>query len=480
MLAKPAKKIEVLLVASESAPFAHVGGLGDIIQGLAGALWKQNISVSLILPKYEQIKSGELVTGKIPVNLGSSTEYIRLYRDTLPKTETKVWLVENKEYLSTGPIYFSRTALSGSLGELQRFVFFSKAVAELLRDGFLGNPDIVHCNDWHTGALIAELSKIKYGRPKTLFTIHNLENQGCWRASDLARWLPNLSDIAPSMKSGEINLMRDAIELADCVNTVSPSYAEEIKTTEYGVGLENTLRARGKTLTGILNGIDYTTYNPKTDQALTARYDQTSAEEKEKNKHALQKKLGLKTGRKHPLFGVVSRLTRQKGIDLILPNLKTMIQRYDAQIVILGTGASEIEEAVKSAERSFRGNVAARIGFDDKLARLIYASCNFFLMPSRFEPCGLGQMIAMRYGTVPIVRSTGGLKDTVQNNRNGLTFDEATPEACGNAIERAEKMFFAENDTYTTLEQQCFAENFSVERAARSYAKLYRLLVKKF
>ncbi len=471
--------MKVLIVTSESAPFAHVGGLGDIIQGLARALPEQGISTSLVLPKYEQIKRGELVTGKIPVDLGSSVEYIRLYRDVLPGTQTTVWLVENKEYLSSGPIYFSRTALSGSLGEIQRFVFFAKAVSELLRDGFLGDPDLIHCNDWHTGALIGEISRQKNRKVKTLFTIHNLENQGRWKTSDLARWLPDIAKMAPSSASGEINPMRDGIELADYVNTVSPSYAEEIKTPEYGAGLEETLRARSAKLTGILNGIDYRVYDPKNDSALIARYDETTIEEKEKNKLSLQKKLGLKTGRKYPLFGLVSRLTRQKGIDLILPNIKNMVQGRDAQIVILGTGAPEIETAIKRTEQGFPENIAARMEFDDELAHLIYGSCDFFLMPSRFEPCGLGQMIAMRYGTVPIVRSTGGLKDTVQDGVNGFTFSEPTHEACAEAIERATQTHFSENDIYGALQRRCFEENFSVTRAARSYAALYRSLVKK-
>src|SRR3989338_4516662 len=349
--------LKVLFVASEMTPLAKVGGLGDVMGSLPKALVQIGIEASVIIPLYEQIDRIKWRLKRLGgINVGQENAII--YYTEIPAGDTgkvRIFLIENRRYLSRGQIYFDRTAFMNSRKELEKFLFFSRAVFEFVRRRDFFQPDIVHCNDWHSGALVAMLRNCPFGRSlegrqnsnfknqnlKTVFTIHNLANQGAF---------------------GGRNLMEEGIENADMVTTVSPSYAKEI----------------------------------------------------------LTKKFGLKQDIRSPIFGFVARLTSQKGVNLIIPLVRKLVEENGAQFVFLGQGEVDYEKNLLKLGRDYRDLICTKIGFDEKLAHDIYAQSDFFLMPSIFEPSGLGQMISMRYGTIPIVRATGGLRDSVRNLKTGF------------------------------------------------------------
>lgn len=425
--------IKVLFVASEMAPIAKVGGLGDVIGSLPKALSKIGVDIAVILPRYEQIPLREL---KQVAKIDAQTI---LYSKKVGGV--KVFFIDNRKYLSRGPIYFDRTAFADSKKEFDRFVFFSKAVFQLLSRGIL-KTDIIHANDWHSGLVVkllqADSCQLK---ARTVFTIHNLANQG---------------------KRGKDNLMAEGIKNADMITTVSPTYAKEILTKEYGEGLDGRLRKRFKKgeLRGILNGVDYTFWPIQ-----------------KRNKIAFQKKLGLTVNSQAPIFGLVSRLTDQKGINLITPLIGGLIWRYGAQFIFLGQGKKQLEDALRLAAKRYPKNVFTKIGFDEHLSHAIYSQSDFFLMPSRFEPCGLGQMIAMHYGTIPIVRATGGLQDTVRHRMTGLVFEETKPLALA-AVIRVGLGIYKNSESLERMRQHCRRQDFSWDKSAEQYKKLYLHLIR--
>lgn len=463
--------MRVLFAATELAPIAKVGGLGDVAAGLPRALAGLGAKLQIIIPKYARIKRSALapVLKNFPVRLGNKTEKINLYKLKRGIGGTEVFLVENKKYLSRGPIYFERTAFAGSFREIRRFLFFSKAVFELLRGGALA-ADIIHLNDWHTGALATLLKKnfqfsrpgaeanFHFQKPKVFFTIHNLANQGKWGARQTTSWFGKNGF---KNSGGNFNFMLEGIRNADIVTTVSPNYAREIKTKQYGEGLERWLKKRAASgaLRGILNGTDYDYWPPQ-----------------KRHKKKFQRKLGLKIGRRLPVFGLVARLTEQKGISMIIPLAGKFVKKYGAQFVFLGQGEEKNERALKKLAEKYPKNVFTKIAFDEKLARAIYAQSDFFLMPSIFEPSGLGQMIAMRYGTIPIVRATGGLKDTVRDGTTGFVFKNISPAALSLAAERAITAFSSKK-TFKKIIAECKRQNFGWGRSAKKYLALYKQLL---
>lgn len=469
------KKIKILFAASEAAPFVKVGGLGDVAGSLPSALAETGLKIALILPRYETIpKKYRLkpIVKNFAVS-GGKDGNINVYR--LTKDEVDVFFVENKKYLSRGPVYFERTALAGSFKEIQRFLFFSLSVFKILASGKLPyEPDVIHAHDWHTGALVSFLKKSGFPA-KNVFTIHNLENQGAWNAKAISNWFSGMSVRADFFREfGEkFNFMAEGIINADIVTTVSPSYSAEIGTVRYGAGLEKIISGRRSRPIGILNGIDYDFYNPETDRLIWPNYSaKTLNQGKEKNKVALQKFCGLNIGTDKPIFGVVSRLTGQKGIKLSIPLIKDLAEKHDAQFVFLGQGEKILEEKLTDASRKYGKNVFVKIGFDEELAHKIYAASDFFLMPSLFEPCGLGQMIAMRYGAVPIARKTGGLKDTIKDGENGFLFENPDSDSLGKAALRALRLF-PDKARLEKFRRRCMKENFSWDKQALKYAKLY-------
>jgi len=436
------KRLRILFVASELTPIAKVGGLGDVIGSLSKALSKLGVEVAVVLPRYEQIKNpGKLILKNFPVG----SEKISIYQTFISNSKVKVFLVENKKYLSRGPIYFSKTAFVGSVREIERFKFFSQSVFNLLRDGKLPfKPDVVHCNDWHTGFLAKLLKSnsqfpiYNYQLPKVVFTIHNLANQGIW---------------------GKENWMAEGIKNADFITTVSPTYAGEILTPKFGEGLQGILRkkAKVKKLTGILNGVDYDFWK------VPAR-----------RREDFQKELGLRTNNSAPIFGLVSRLTGQKGINLILPLISQFI-RQGAQFAFLGQGRPDYEKKLKDLAKKYSKEVFVEIGFNEKLAHRIYAQSDFFLMPSLFEPCGLGQLIAMHYGTIPIVHATGGLKDTVQHKKTGFVMRSENKSALEKEVLGA-MIIFQNKRKLEQFRKRAKNADFSWSKSAQRYLEIYKSL----
>lgn len=490
-------KTKVLFAASELTPIAKVGGLGDVAGALPQALRKANIDARVIIPRYEQIKKKdlELVKKNIPVNFSNVEEKISVYKTTI--AGTPIYLIDNPKFLSRGPIYASTTAFVDSPGELKRFLFFSACISHAY-NSFIWKPDIIHCQDWHT-ALVPQLLQAELGddSPKTLLTIHNIANQGSFPAKTILNFLglklsddelkaaPKLSHLKTLDQHSNLNLFQQGLLSADLLNTVSPTYAKELLTKQYGEGLESTIRKRKKDLHGILNGIDTARFNPGNDEALSDQYTHANVRvRKATNKNALKKSMKLELDIEGPLFGIVSRLTNQKGIELIADIIPTIIQ-YGGQLVFLGTGDPALEKLFAEAASEHPEFIAGRIDFDATLAQQIYGASDYFLMPSRFEPCGLGQMIAMRYGAVPIVRATGGLKDSVHNlstfsshkKATGLVFKPYKTSSLKKEIIRAHKLYYEKPELYRQIQKNGMTADFSWKPSAALYAKLYKKLV---
>lgn len=418
------RKVKVIFVASECTPIAKIGGLGDVIGSLPKALAELGVEVKIILPFYAAIDR-KIWKPKRLFDLDNETS---VWRTRLPKSPVEVFLIYNKKYLSSGDVYFSRTAFAQHHQEIRRFKFFSRAVFRLLQDSWLNwRPDIIHCNDWHTGALVREMRDSKL-EMRTVFTIHNLANQGVTKRE---------------------NLMAEGIKNANIVTTVSPTYAKEILTKKYGDGLENLLkkRARENKLVGILNGVDYGFW-PK--------------------KHTRVDNI--------PTFGLVSRLTYQKGIDLLVPLVGEFVRKYKAQFWFLGQGEPQNEKVLEKLAHQYPKNVFSEIGFDEKKAHRIYRESDFFLMPSRFEPSGLGQMISMHYGTVPIVRATGGLKDSVKHLKTGFVFQKESVADLKKAMELAVEYFYNKKK-FAVIRRNCLKQDFSWSKSAKKYLALYKNLL---
>jgi len=466
--------MEILFIASEAFPLAKVGGLADVTSSLAIALQDLGHEPCLLLPKYGSIRTPiHDIPGKNPdkvgtVNFMGHREQVALKMTKLKK-KIPVYLVENDDYFGTEEIY--------AQNELKRFLFFSLSIPAIISQLEL-HPGIIHCHDWHTALVPLWLKKAKTELP-CIFTIHNLAYQGSFdqqffRDSGLSHaWQEYIPVSAPRPP---LNFMSQGILLADIVTTVSPTYASEILTPQYGEGLEQLLNYRRNELYGIVNGIDYDEYNPATDPYLERNYDSTTIERRVENKLALQKKSGLPQSPDVPLIGMVSRLEEQKGIDLLLQAMDQFIAETRAQLVILGQGREHYHKLIAEAALKYPQRLSVSIANDERLARLIYGGSDIFLMPSRFEPCGLGQLIAMRYGAIPVVRHTGGLVDTVKDvakeNGNGFVFQNYTVWEMLGAIERAEQSFYHQAE-WRNLMRRNMKLDFSWKASAKKYQEIY-------
>lgn len=471
-------KKRILLVGAECVPFAKTGGLADVIGTLPQELAKLSLDARVMLPFHRIIKDKyynevEHVTD-FYLYLGWRRCYVGIKK--LVKNDIIYYFIDNEDF-------FGDKIYLGGDREIEQYAFFCKAVIEsLYRIDFV--PDVMHLNDWQTG-LIPLMLKTQYHitpltEIKTVFTIHNMMYQGKCSFS----LLEDLLGISTRYNTPEFiecdgcaNFMKAGLVFCDSINTVSPSYAEEIKNPFYAYGLEGILNARSADLVGIVNGIDLTDYNPETDSHIPHHFSLSDLSGKEENKKALMEKLLLTYDEKTPLIGVVSRLTSQKGFDLVM-RVFDDIMHQDVSIIILGTGDKEYEEFFRSCEARYPGRICAYIGYDNNLAHEIYAASDLFLMPSRFEPCGISQMISQRYGTLPIVRETGGLKDTV------LAYDETTGLGTGfsfcnyNAHEMLGVILYALNcithpATRKLLIENALNCNNSFELSAQKYADLY-------
>lgn len=471
--------MKVLFVASESSPFIKTGGLGDVMGALPPALKRLGLDVKVVLPKYKNMKyefQQKLQFIKwFTVEVGWRNQYCGVSQ--CEYNGVTYYFLDN-EY------YFCRDGLYGFYDDAERFAFFDRAVMKFIKE-INWQPDIINCNDWQTG-MIPVLHKFEYIRDpfysniKTIFSIHNLFFQGTYSPEIL----PELFgyDLEPyyngSLKLDKgVSFIKGGINYCDQITTVSRSYAEEIKSSEYGERLDNLLRSRSCYLKGIVNGIDYAEYNPSTDCHIYRNYNKRCLDNKLENKLMLQQQLGLPQRADVPMIGLVSRLTHQKGCDLIINIIDRLLQK-DIQFVILGTGDYLYEETFRNLQYRYPDKVSANIRFDDGLAHKIYASADMFMMPSLFEPCGLGQLIALRYGTVPIVRETGGLRDTVfpynQYNGvgNGFGFRNYTSNDLMYVTEYALELFRNKGVWRHIVEQAMDSDN-SWDKAAREYAWLY-------
>ena len=485
------QQLKILLVAAELTPLAKVGGLADVIGSLPKALADLNIDVRIALPKYGIIDLTKYPCQKkvegLTLDFDGQRETFDLWETALPGASPHknyhipVYLIDHPKFLGTGGIYPAPDASSqGSDFEARRFGFFSQAVLKIFQP-LKWAPDVIHCHDWHT-AMLPALTKLTDNPRPTLLTIHNLAYQGDFAADLVLNMfgpkLDSLATIQQRLNVAEtINFLEQGILNADLLNTVSPSYAAEILTAEFGCGLEKPLDRRRPQLSGILNGLDVERFNPQTDTEINHNFLADNLVGKTRNKKALQAAGRLRLGADIPLIGMVSRLAEQKGLDILLPIMKKLM-KLKAQFVFLGAGDPSYEKKLKKLGK--KKNVFVDIGFNAKLAQLIYAGSDMFLMPSKFEPCGLGQMISMRYGTLPIVRATGGLKDTVKEinaqSGTGFTFTAYNQQALYKTITAAINLYSTDQTVWQRAVKEAMNQNFSWANSAKKYLELYNKL----
>ena len=467
--------MRILFVAAEATPLAKVGGLGDVIGSLPKALNLLGHDVRVIMPRYGIIDVAKYQVTTVIDNLIVQTmkvsKPVALRLAELPQG-IKIYLVDNDDFSNSQEVY--------GKNDLQRFFFFCQAVLEILPK-LEWQPEIVHCHDWHTALIPWWLKKSNY-RYSSVFTIHNLAYQGSFDSAFLSAFGLKQSwrERPRGAPEPPLNFMAQGILWADVVTTVSETYAKEILTPEYGNGLDAILRYRREKLFGIVNGIDYGEYNPATDALIPSNYDASNLDRKAANKLALQRQARLPQDAEMPVVGMVSRLDEQKGLDIIFKGLDALLTDAQAQLVVLGRGRGKYHKLLKQAAGKYPRQIASFNTFDDALAHLTYAGSDIYLMPSRFEPCALGQMVAMRYGTVPVVRNTGGLADTVQNltpnlsEGNGFVFQDYTADAMIGALNRALTAYSTQRGKWHGVMKRIMALDFSWQSSAKKYESIYR------
>lgn len=467
--------MKVLYAASEAYPFIKTGGLGDVAGALPAELVKLGVDARVILPYYsdiaEKYKSTMNYVGNLSVPVAWRNQYCGVFEQSVGGV--KYYFIDN-EY------YFKRAGIYGFYDDAERFAFFSRAVLEVLWliDFY---PDVLHANDWHTALIPVYLDayyveREEYKNIKTLFTIHNIEFQGKYGKEVLFDVLGLKKDKESIVDyAGCVNFMKGAIESANAVTTVSQSYAKEILDPFYSYGLESILRERSYKVSGVVNGIDVNLYNPAKDKSLFAKFDKKDPSKKAENKKGLCSMLNISYSEDTPIIAMVTRLTEQKGMDLVMRVIEDILSR-DVQLIILGTGDWRYETKLRDIESRYPQKMKALITFSADLANKIYASADMFLMPSKFEPCGLSQMIAMRYGTIPIVRETGGLRDTVipydGQKGTGFTFYSYNAYDMLGAIDRAISEY-KDTDSWAKLMKNAMSADFSWKKSAKEYVKIY-------
>lgn len=482
-MADSSKKMQIVFASAECAPFVKTGGLGDVAGSLPAALVRAGAEVIVMVPKYATIKDEYKAQmehfSDFYVSLGWRNEYCGL--EKLEHDGVTYMFIDNERY-------FARDYPYGFFDDGERFAFFSKAITESLQHlpaGF--ECDILHCNDWQTALAPVFLREFYQGLPlydrvKTVFSIHNVAFQGQFSDTVMEDILgvAHIPAAASQLRCDacSVNYMLGALRYADAITTVSPTYANEIQTPEFGEGLDGVLRERSYALQGILNGIDVAGFDPATDKRIAANYTVDDRSGKAVCKAKLQEELGLEVRDDRPLMVMVTRLTRQKGMDLVMYALDRILAG-GVQVAVLGTGDRDYEDGLRYFQDKYPGTMAARIEFDPALSQRMYAAADMFLMPSKFEPCGLSQIIAMRYGTLPIVRETGGLKDTVQpyneftGEGTGFSFTNFNGDEMGDAVFRAARLFWDNREAWNQLVTQAMSQDFSWTRSADKYLDLY-------
>jgi len=482
---------KVLIVAAEIYPFAKVGGLADVVGALPKALDSMDIDVRLIMPFYGDIqaKAGKFKIKPTdiknrPITIGENTEHYDIYESRVPGTSVPVYFIKSKEYFDREGIYLDPETKKDFPDQSDRWIFYAKAVLDAIPTiGF--HPDIIHVNDHHT-ALIPAYIKLSHSshqvwsKAASLLTIHNLAYQGVF-ARDILNSMGLGQELfyptGPFEFYGDVNLLKIGTLFADAVNTVSPTYAEEIKTVVYGEKMDGVLLAISQKLFGIINGVDYSVWSPAVDKNLEYKYSHDDLSGKRMMKSVLLREYKLPEDLDTPLIGMIGRMAKQKGFDLVQKILPELV-KLNAKLIVLGSGKTEYEDMFKKAMKKYPNKVGAYIGFNGPLAHKIEAGADIFLMPSRFEPCGLNQMYSLKYGTPPVVRKTGGLADTVidasefPNRGTGFVFDKYKPQAFLNAIKRAISAYM-DRKRWREIVLRGMKIDYSWNTSARKYLELY-------
>ncbi len=484
------KKLDVVLVSTEIVPFSKVGGLADVVGALPDELEKLGCGLVVFTPLYSEVDRkkfdirAEKSVKPMKVAVAGKTHAFTLCSCLKPGTGIRVYFIDNEHFFGRKGIYTVPETGEAFKDEDERIIFFNRAVMESIKTLGL-SPDVIHCNDFHSGLVPVYLSieESENGRLKntgTVFSVHNLAYQGLFEPDFLVKagLDPQLfQPMSPFEFWGRVNVMKMALMFSGMINTVSRTYAEEISgSEEYGCGLEGVLTYRKKDLVGILNGIDPAAWDPATDKLIPHRFTVDDLSGKKMNRDALLKEFGLPSG-DQPVIGIVSRLVDQKGFDILSEAFEELM-KMNLKFTILGTGQKKYHDLYTSLSGKYSGKLGVKLGFSDRTAHLVEAGSDFFLMPSLYEPCGLNQMYSLRYGTIPIVRLTGGLRDTVSelstrgNRGNGITFEEYSSEALTDAINRALR-FFADASAVEKARKRMMKENHSWESSAREYLKMY-------
>ncbi len=486
--------MKTAFVSSEVFPYAKTGGLADVAGALPKALEKLGCSVKIFLPKYYSIDEAKFglhynwEIGEIPIKISEHTRSVHIYQTVLPGSGIDVYFIDCPHYFHRDRFY------TNSFDEDERFILFNKAVIEIIQR-LKWTPDIIHCNDWQTG-LIPLYIKDNYGwdqlfkNTSSVYTIHNIGYQGNFASKTVQHASIRDDLFFPDSSielNGEISFMKTGIMYAEIINTVSKTYAKEILTPEYGAGMENFLRERKEDLFGILNGVDYEMWNPEKDKFIPFQYSVNNIEEKFKNKKFLLERFNLKFDEKVPLIGIVSRMASQKGFDLFEEAANDLLS-LNARWIILGSGEDKYEDMFRSLQEKFPEKLAAYIGFNNELSHLIEAGADMFLMPSHYEPCGLNQIYSLKYGTVPIVRKTGGLADTVRDwhefkykgakTGSGFSFNDYSAYALISTVRRAIDLF-GNKKVWKAIQANGMKDNFSWESSAEKYLEIYKLAKEK-
>ena len=493
-----AKPLSVLFVSSEVIPFAKTGGLADVSAALPQVIRELGHDIRIIMPKYATVSDRRFKIHDIkrltdmPIELGENTFLGSVKSSFLTniKTKVQVYFISNDQLYCRSDLYVDPKTKEAWPDNDDRFIFFSRGVLEtIIRLGW--KPDIIHLNDWQTG-LIAALLKTEYAKEplfkntKVVFTVHNAAYQGVFPKESFEK--TGLPPKAYKMEGvefhGDINLLKAGLMYSDAITTVSPTYAKEVRSSkEYGYGLEGVFKKKARKTHGLLNGMDTTVWNPEIDKLIAKTYGAETLEGKQENKKALCERFKLPYDPKVPVIGIVSRLADQKGFDLIEEKLDDLM-KLDLQLVVLGEGEKKYEELFTKAARKFKKKIGAFIGFDEGLAHLIEAGADMFLMPSKYEPCGLNQMYSLRYGTLPIVRATGGLADTVEDLTakpkagTGFVFEKYQAKQMLDAVKRAVAAF-GDEKTWTAAMKRAMAQDNSWDVSAQKYIELYKNLLKK-
>jgi starch synthase len=492
------KSLSILYIASEVEPFAKTGGLADVAGAFPQIIKELGHDIRILLPKYGFVGDRKyniydvirLRDIDVPVGKKTETAHIKSSFITNQRIKVQVYFFDLPKYFNRKGIYFDPNSKKDYADNDERFIAFSRGALETLKR--LGwKPDIIHCNDWQTGLIPAYLKTIYkddpfFNKVKTVYTIHNLAYQGVFPKTAFEKTgLPDEVFTENGLATGDVmNLMKSGIQYADTLTTVSQRYAEEISSLdEYGYGLNELLKKRKRDLHGILNGVDYTIWDPSQDELIPQRYSVKNIDAKIENKRALLQAFKLPPADNAPVIGIISRLVDQKGLDLI-EEIATDLLKHDVRLIVLGTGERRYHTLLSKLSSKYSDKVGVKLTFDNALAHLIEAGSDMFLMPSRYEPCGLNQIYSMRYGTIPIVRATGGLEDTVidfgqsTTKGTGFKFEPYEGKALLETIERALKVF-ADDKQWTKLMKNAMEQDFSWERSAKQYISLYKNILKK-